>query len=638
MKTSFFKSIHFFSICLSLAPLFYELPKVTSITCAPLLLLMLFKKIQIPHWTLQTLAPLSGFFFYITFGTLLTPEAASSLMCFVLCLKGLDIKTHRDMMMFLMMNLLVTMFYLLFSQTLLSTLLLFINYFLFIFFLLGLQKQKLGLEQDPFSLSQLLSIETLVALPLLISLFIFFPRFTTPWGGLGAAATESVIGFSNELNPGQMQNLAESDRVAFRVLFKSKKVPPADQLYFRGSVLTENKGWQWLNSKKKLITYAAPNSLLNQDYEILLEPRFEQTLFTLEPTNTISLQPSDLFFSMSPQNTFTLRWPIQGKIQIAGKLGRTLTENENENDISTSLDVNTDVSDRLKKLVAPFQKLPPEEKLTQLLSFYQKAGFQYSIQTPAYANIDDFLFGEKIGFCEHFASSFGVLTRLAGLPSRVVVGFQGAELNSVGSYLIVKDKHAHSWNEVYLPTEGWTRVDVTDLIAPARIRQGALFNSTDGQLHEFSGASFLTRAMMSWDAINYRFNLMLMNYNLENQMDLFGKMGLGKLNIRSVTYVFIVILLFFILLFWRLSFGGRQASDKISQGYQLLNKKLTQVGVYRKSYEGPLLLRQKILGLENKQPEVLKLLDRYISLRFGPNATANESKRFYKDVKALKVL
>ncbi|MBY0386243.1 DUF3488 and transglutaminase-like domain-containing protein [bacterium] len=637
MRASLFKNIHFCSLCLSLAPLFYELPQITALVCAPLLLLTLLNRIQIPHWLLQTLAPLSGFFFYKTFGTLQTPEAASSLMCFVLYLKSLDVKSHRDMMMFLMMNLLITMFYLLFSQTLLSTFLLFVNYFLFIFFLLDLQKQKLGLAQDPFSLSQLLSIETLVALPLLISLFIFFPRFTTPWGGLGAATTQSVIGFSNELSPGQMQNLAESDLIAFRVLFKSKKIPSADQLYFRGSVLTENKGWQWLNSKVTTNTYSAPNSITSPDYEILLEPRFEQTLFTLEPTNAISLQPTDMFFSRSPQNTFFLRWPIQSKIKIAGTVGQNQPESSEENPFN-NLEVNMEVSQRLSQLLEPIKKLSEKEKLTELLRFYQKSGFQYSTQTPAYANLDDFLFGEKIGFCEHFASSFAVLARLVGLPARVVIGFQGAEVNSIGSYLVVKDKHAHSWNEVYLPDVGWSRVDVTDLVAPARIRQGALFSSTDGQLRPSSEGNFLARTLMTWDALNYRFNLMLMNYNLENQMDLLGKIGLGRLNIKTVIYVFIFIILFFTILVWVLSFLGRQSFDKTTLGYQLLNKKLTQLGIQRQSHEGPLLLRKKILGLENKQQEILNLLDRYISLRFGPNATANETKRFYKDVKALKVL
>lgn len=636
MSTFYFRPVHFISLLLALVPLLSELPKLTSWICTFVLLVYIgvvfLNKTSLPRWIPQMMAVASGLFFYSVHGTLLTPEAASSLMCVIVCLKLFEITNHRHMLVFILMNLILSMFYVLFSQTLTSTLFIFVNYFFFIFFLLFLHKQKIGLEKDPFSLRQLLTLETLVALPLLIALFLFFPRFTTSWGGFGAATTQAVFGFSEKMNPGQLMSLAQSDLVAFRVRMNGKKNPSPENLYFRGAVLTENKGWEWKSPERFFAN--SPRAVAEQesDYEILLEPRFEKTLFTLDPTQKIDLQPSHLKWTQTSDHTFQLRYPVQSKLKIKGWLS-----DKTESPIApvrSELQIDPATSEKLRKLVTPWLSFAPQERLKAILDFYKFENFKYSTETPAYKTVDDFLFEQKIGFCEHFSSSFAVLARLSGLPTRVVVGFQGAETNPFDSYLLVKDKHAHAWNEVYLQDQGWIRVDVTALVAPARILQGALFNSQNGQLVNNTDAGFVYRIAMAWDAVNHRFSLMLMNYNLENQAALLENMGLARWGLGSVVKVFVGVMIVFALFFWWLARRGRERVDLLAKSYLLLNQRLTRLQVVRAPNEGPMDLRAKVIDapLANTA-EALKLIDRYIALRFGPNATAKDIHIFYKDVK-----
>ena len=628
----------------SLAPLLYELPLSTTGICATLLLLSL-RQTPFSFWVLQVLAVATAAFVYFLNETFQTPEAASSLIACAACLKALSSKTHRDQMILLMINLLLVMCYVLFAQTLLSTMLLFVNYLIFILRLFNLQKQKLGLPSTALNFKQLLSPETLIALPLLIALFIFFPRFTTPWGGMGSTAANQVMGFSEDLNPGQIQSLAESENIAFRIIFKNNLQPNPEFLYFRGAVLLQNKEWSWKNANRQLKLVPPSPFTSDSSYEILLEPRFDKILFTLDSTQQIALQPEHLSFAKSDDGEFNLRWPAQSKIKINGLLGPSEAslplnggngdDNEDKND--DVLQTASTVTPQMQQLVDSFRNKTENEKLKTLLSFFGTNDFKYSTQTPAYASINDFLFGERIGFCEHFAASFAVLARLAGLPARVVTGFQGAEYNSFGSFYVVRDKHAHAWNEVYLSSKGWTRVDVTDLVAPGRIRGGALFNKQSDSLLFPKNLGFIERGIMAWDAVNNRFNLMLMNYNLENQVALVEQFSISKIGLTSVSRVFVVVVAFFLILFWGVSLGNKVARDDTAKGYLLLNQKLQKLGIHRKIHEGPNDLRNSLLKLSEPPPKVLDLLDRYIVLRFGSNASPREAKRFYKDAKALKV-
>ena len=75
--------------------------------------------------------------------------------------------------------------------------------------------------------------------------------------------------------------------------------------------------------------------------------------------------------------------------------------------------------------------------------------------------VDDFIFNGKKGHCERFASAMALLLRMAGVPSRVVIGYCPSEMNQFANFYNVKAKHGHAWAEAYISGSGWMRFDAT---------------------------------------------------------------------------------------------------------------------------------------------------------------------------------
>ena len=103
--------------------------------------------------------------------------------------------------------------------------------------------------------------------------------------------------------------------------------------------------------------------------------------------------------------------------------------------------------------------------LFTVLALFQQQ-FVYTLSPPLLGQdrVDDFLFSTREGYCEHYASAFTFLMRAAGIPARVVVGYQGGEYNRFEDYMMVYQYNAHAWSEVWLEGEGWVRVDPTSIV------------------------------------------------------------------------------------------------------------------------------------------------------------------------------
>ncbi len=103
----------------------------------------------------------------------------------------------------------------------------------------------------------------------------------------------------------------------------------------------------------------------------------------------------------------------------------------------------------------------PQDK-ARALERYLQTQFSYSTQLVPLSEsersrfqdpVAAFLFERKRGHCEYFASALSLLLRASGIPSRSVNGYLGGEWNEFGNYIVVRQQHAHSWVEAYLPAE-----------------------------------------------------------------------------------------------------------------------------------------------------------------------------------------
>ena len=126
-----------------------------------------------------------------------------------------------------------------------------------------------------------------------------------------------------------------------------------------------------------------------------------------------------------------------------------------------SLQTHYNENPRTLELTQSWQNMQPIVKVNSALQRYHAQPFIYTLNLPILSKdpADDFLFNSKRGFCEHYATSFVYLMRAAGVPARIVTGYQGSELNPNGNYLIVRQSDAHAWAEVWLENRGWVRVD-----------------------------------------------------------------------------------------------------------------------------------------------------------------------------------
>jgi transglutaminase-like putative cysteine protease len=185
--------------------------------------------------------------------------------------------------------------------------------------------------------------------------------------------------------------------------------------------------------------------------------------------------------------------------------------------------------------------------INAVLQYFRKEAFTYTLEPPLLGinSIDDFLFKSRAGFCEHYASAFVNLMRLAGIPARIVTGYQGGTLNEVDGYFEVRQSDAHAWTEVWLEGQGWVRVDPTAAVAPERVMQNlnqAIPKRGFAGLMNFalSGNSWSQAMRMRLDAINNSWNQWVLNYNQQTQKNFLSSLGFKDIDWSRISLLFFI--------------------------------------------------------------------------------------------------
>jgi protein-glutamine gamma-glutamyltransferase len=249
-------------------------------------------------------------------------------------------------------------------------------------------------------------------------------------------------------------------------------------------------------------------------------------------------------------------------------------------------------------------------------------------------SIDDFLFNTRQGFCGHYASAFATLARAAGLPARVVTGYQGGEWNPIGAYYIVRQSDAHAWAEVWLDERGWTRVDPTAVVAPDRLNRGFFesmpggVSQTDRMLREIG---WLADARLAWDTVNTWWKDQVLEFDLGAQLGLLSRLGFDSPRIAQLAGLLAGVLA--VWLAWiALRFGRMERQrdrDALARDYRRLCRRLAALGLPRETSEGPLAYAQRIATLRPPLgAELLPVLESYARLRYGPDPDPTEMRAF----------
>jgi len=286
--------------------------------------------------------------------------------------------------------------------------------------------------------------------------------------------------------------------------------------------------------------------------------------------------------------------------------------------------------------------------VSSALQFFRTQGFSYSLTPGEYADLDEFLFRRRVGFCEHYATSFATLMRLARVPARVVVGYFGGEYNDLGHFFLVRQADTHAWCEVWLPESGWTRVDPTSAVAPGRagldltsfletrIASDQMGARSNGLIARLLRSGVFTDVRFLWQTVSYEWDTRFLAFDADVQDVLLTSMGIAS---RGTVFLVVEILLVVIALlasyFAWMQVRTRARLDRVKALYEYFCRKTARLGVPRDPCEGPLdFARRAAESLPNESNRIRRIADTYILLRYAPQPAAGMLDRFAKEVSA----
>ena len=439
-----------------------------------------------------------------------------------------------------------------------------------------------------------IAVLLLQALPLMLIMLFVFPRVGALWS-VPLKNDSAVTGVGDSMSPGDFSHLTRSRKLAFRVSFDNNKLPEPYQRYWRGLVFTEFDGRRWeraKNDNQYIIndgydTSYTPLDLADDastfNYEVVLEPTNKAWLYAL-PLATID----DKALERTATNELWLDNPATQRIKYQVSSVLNYQTNEHRGRLQQALSLPLGFNPKTIAIAKKWrgEVATDEAYIAKVLSFYNQT-FTYTLSPPKLGlhTADEFLFSTQRGFCEHYASSFVVLMRAAGIPTRVVTGYQGGQWNAEANYLLVRQYDAHAWAEVWLEGQGWTRVDPTAAVAPSRIEQAGLLGSLSLSDQELLDSSVLpsfawTNALsLKWDSVNYSWQRWVLGYD-QQQQSRFLKDLLGEVTPTKIALLLIVpaMLMLSIFSFYTLKNTAIPISREVKL-YKYLCKRLTNKGI-----------------------------------------------------------
>jgi transglutaminase-like putative cysteine protease len=575
----------------------------------------------------------------INFRTLFGREVGVTLLILLATLKLLELKAVRDatVLIYLSCFIIITNFF--YSQSIPTALFM-------LFTLLVIMATWVHMQTGDLALRPRLRIATVLllqAIPLSLIIFVLFPRVQGPLWGMPQDAYASS-GLSDNMSPGSMSKLSLSDAVAFRVTFNDK-VPLRDQMYWRGPVLWDYDGMTWTRGRNATLrSPTLSETSLPVDYAVTLEPHNKRWLFALDMPLRLSI-PADL----APDFQLLSKAPVTARIRYnaSSLLSYRANMEEAPAQLQRALALPQGYNPKARRLALEWraQNSDPEAVARTALTYFNQQGFEYTLEPPLLGlnGVDEFLFETRKGFCEHYAGSFVVLMRAAGIPARVVTGYQGGEYNDLGGYYIIRQADAHAWAEVWLRDRGWVRVDPTAAISPERIQSGLSAALLDNAALPFMARNppeWLRGLRLNWDALANQWNQWVLGYNTERQFAFLTRLGMEdiswqKMAVNMLAGVALLVGIFTLIMLRRLAV---RQTDAVLVVWLKLCRKLEKAGLPRAPHEGPMDYAARVAATHPDLAEdIYDIAARYASLRYG-GETEQEGLAAFKDaVRAFKL-
>jgi transglutaminase-like putative cysteine protease len=488
------------------------------------------------------------------------------------------------------------------------------------------------------------TLAALLAVPVALAGFWLFPRLPSPMWGLPENSV-GRMGLGDRMTPNQWLDALVDDSAALRAHFLGT-TPPREQMYWRGPVLVDYDGEAWTRDAGGGAP-TAPTLLAGPAryrYEVMLEPteRYDMPLLDQPLDAPAGSHLNGELTAVSDVALNNLQ-RYEGLSAPDSRYGGELSGWERH----MALRLPPGHDPRTRALAAQWRSENPDPRvLTRRFFAWLRRDFKYTISAPPvgfHAN-DEFLFTTRLGFCQHFSSSYAVFMRAAGVPTRVVTGYVGGHYNKLGDYWLLKHKDAHAWNEIWIEGSGWVRVDPTAAIAPENIldtlddlqaRQqanqgGGLAGAAGMLLPMFDGADFLRR----------QWNELVLGFNAERQKGLLKPLGIDEADAWQLVAAFAVGSGAALLLtLWFLLHEYRDRSPPLVVAWRAFTARLRRAGIDKRAEEPPLSFGQRAANLLPRQAELLlSVSGRYADWRYAGIALTDEEQReLARDLRAFRV-
>jgi transglutaminase-like putative cysteine protease len=588
------------------------------------------------RWLVLGVAAVAMLGVWLEYRTLFGRQSGILLLMLFSGLKLLETRSHRDAAVagFLGYFLIITNF--LYTQTIPIAALAGVALVLITTTLIGFSAPQRALRDNLRTAGLLLAH----AAPAALVLFLLFPRVQGPLWGLPQDAYAGMTGLSDSMSPGNLASLAQSDAIAFRAEFQGSS-PPSALRYWRGPVLWNFDGRTWTLGPNYLVDFAPPRGgRATYRYEVVIEAHNRHWLFALETAATLPERAR-----MSHDGQVLSNSPVRERLRydLASVIAPEPQAADNEGNLRRALRVPAGSNPRATALAAQWraESAGDEAVLARALEFLRQGRYAYTLEPSLLGNhsVDEFLFVTREGFCEHFSSAFVFLMRAAGIPSRVVTGYQGGELNPVDNIITVRQSDAHAWAEVFLGQRGWVRIDPTAAAVPGRVENGlarAVPQSAALPLMMRPQLEWLRGARDRWEAVAHKWNVWVLGYNPERQRELMSLAGIRDADWRTLTAALFSFLgvMTLILLAWSLRRLARP--DPVQRAWRAFCQKLAKRGVERAAHEGPRdYAARAARAIPAARTSIQRIGALYIGLRYGAQPSAGGATRLRKLVREL---
>ncbi len=578
------------------------------------------------------------------YGTLIGREPGVALLVLFLGLKLMEMRAKRDLFVVIFLSLFLLLAAFLHSQSIGTAVIVLIGLAGLLAAMLTMQYQR----REASISRRLRVVGTLMlqALPVAAVVFILFPRPGGPLWGLSDDASRARIGLSESMTPGAISELGESREIAFRVEFDGP-VPAPAKLYWRGPTFGDFDGATWRAVAQALASApppasppAAPADLQFDTgrsfaYTVTQEPSGHPWLFVLEMPIQVSM-PAGVSAALQPDLQLVSHSRLDERIRFRAESSDAWQAGLNENRASLRkwLALPAGFNPRTLALAALWRNEEAAaadrdlRRVDRALAMFREQPFRYTLHSPRRGrdSVDDFLFEQRAGFCEHFAGAFVVLMRALGIPARVVTGYQGGERNPVDGWWLVRQADAHAWAEVWIAERGWLRVDPTGAVAPERIERGVRLEPGFAGTAGFDlAAPLFARLRFNLDAVSNAWNQWLLSYDHGHQQRLFVWLGLPIDDWRAIAAALALALTVALGAIAVLTLHPRSARDPVQRAWDEFCRRLSKAGLARSAHETALAYLHRVAPLlePGRTREARHIVSIYNGLRYGGGSGAD---------------